>query len=246
MSVILVIDEHSVYRSGLRDVLEARVAECRVIEAPALEYLAGNDGFDLVLIDSDSIERVSVDRLRQVRAFSPKTSFALMSTSHTRSDVLDCLSAGFHGFIYKLDLDEELLVAINDLLSGRMYVPRWLADETASPEASAAHYDLPRLTRRQNEILPLLAQGMSNKEIAKLLSIAPGTTKIYTAALLRALQARNRTEAAFVAAKIVRSRSSSGTGRSVALAHGPAPSLNCLEVDTILSPARTIRSKRTA
>jgi DNA-binding NarL/FixJ family response regulator len=207
VSVILVIDENSVYRNGLRDVIEERVAKCRVIDTSTLEHLAGNDGFDLVLIDADSIERSSVDRLRQLRAFSPKTSFALMSTSHTRSDVLDCLSAGFHGFIYKLDLDEELLVAINDLLSGRMYVPRWLVDETASPEASAAHHDLPKLTRRQNEILPLLAQGMSNKEIAKLLNISPGTTKIHTAALLRALRARNRTEAAFVAAKIVRSRS---------------------------------------
>ncbi len=60
-----------------------------------------------------------------------------------------------------------------------------------------------RLTRRQNEILPLLAQGMSNKEIARELSIAEGTSKIHTAALLRALCARNRTEAAFIAAKLV-------------------------------------------
>jgi DNA-binding NarL/FixJ family response regulator len=216
---VLVIDEHSVYRSGLRDVIEARVAQCRVIEASTLEYLAGNDGFDLVLIDSDSLERSSVDRLRQVRAFSPRTSFALMSISHTRSDVLSCLSAGFHGFINKLDSDEELLVAINDLLSGRMYVPRWLADDAEHPEALVAQCDMPKLTRRQNEILPLLAQGMSNKEIAKHLSIAPGTTKIHTAALLRALRAHNRTEAAFIAAKLVRSRSSTGWyGTSVAQA----------------------------
>lgn len=59
------------------------------------------------------------------------------------------------------------------------------------------------MTRRQREILPLLAQGMSNKEIARELSIAEGTSKIHTAALLRALCARNRTEAAFIAAKLV-------------------------------------------
>lgn len=67
----------------------------------------------------------------------------------------------------------------------------------------------PRLTRRQNDVLPLIAQGMSTKEIARQLNISEGTTKIHTAALLRAIGARNRTEAAFIAAKLVGSRETS-------------------------------------
>jgi DNA-binding CsgD family transcriptional regulator len=97
-----------------------------------------------------------------------------------------------------------------------MYVPRWLADDNERSETPVAKCDMPRLTRRQNEILPLLAQGMSNKEIAKHLRIAPGTAKIHTAALLRALQAHNRTEAAFIAAKLVRSGSADWHGTNVA------------------------------
>jgi DNA-binding NarL/FixJ family response regulator len=124
--------------------------------------------------------------------------------------VLNCLSAGFHGFVPKLLSDEESFSAIEDLLSGRIYVPRWLADDDISRPAiqQVVNFDLEslRLTRRQNEILPLLAQGMSNKEIARELSIAEGTSKVHTAALLRALGARNRTEAAFMAAKLVGSR----------------------------------------
>jgi DNA-binding NarL/FixJ family response regulator len=145
--------------------------------------------------------------LKDIHELYPTTRFAVMSSSNTRADVLNCLSTGFHGFVYKLQSDEELVTAINDLLSGRIYVPRWIADrgdETPelAPSINTAVQTL-RLTPRQQEILPLIAQGMSNKEIASHLNIAEGTTKIHMAALLRALGARNRTEAAFMASKLV-------------------------------------------
>ncbi|MDQ8728041.1 response regulator transcription factor [Bradyrhizobium sp. LHD-71] len=207
MSVILVVDEHGVYRSGLRDVIEARVVESRVVEASAIECVDERACFDLVLIDSGSLTQRSLGLLKEVHELNPRTRFAVMSNSNTRVDVLNCLSAGFHGFVYKLQSDDELLTAINDLLSGRIYVPRWLADGDGGrpdilPSVNVRPQTL-KLTPRQHEILPLLAQGMSNKEIAKHLRIAEGTTKIHTAALLRALGARNRTEAAFMAAKLV-------------------------------------------
>jgi DNA-binding CsgD family transcriptional regulator len=117
-----------------------------------------------------------------------------MSTSSTRSDVLSCLSAGFCLL---------LRISCRDAFT----YPRWLADDDVSKPAmpQVMNFDLEalRLSRRQNEILSLLAQGMSNKEIARELNIAEGTSKIHTAALLRALGARNRTEAAFMAAKLV-------------------------------------------
>jgi DNA-binding NarL/FixJ family response regulator len=207
VSVILVIDEHSVYRSGIRELIESRVQHARVTEASEFESFAANQYFDLILIDAGSLSHRLLDLLKEVHELSPATRFAVMSTSNTRADVLSCLLAGFHGFVHKLQSDEDLLTAINDLLSGRIYVPRWLADgDDDRPENSPSvntQVEGLRLTRRQNEILPLIAQGMSNKEIASHLNIAEGTTKIHTAALLRALGARNRTEAAFMAAKLV-------------------------------------------
>ena len=71
---------------------------------------------------------------------------------------------------------------------------------TLSTEANIAN-----LTKRQREVLSLLAQGLSNKEIARTLAIAEATTKIHMSSLLRALGVRNRTEAAFKAAKLVNS-----------------------------------------
>jgi len=207
VSVILVIDEHSVYRSGIRALIEARVQHARVVEASEFESFVASQYFDLILIDSGSLSYRLLDLLKEVHELSPATRFAVMSTSNTRADVLSCLSAGFHGFVHKLQSDEGLLTAINDLLSGRIYVPRWLADGDVDrpeiPPSINTQVEILKLTRRQNEVLPLIAQGMSNKEIASHLNIAEGTTKIHTAALLRALGARNRTEAAFMAAKLV-------------------------------------------
>lgn len=209
MSVVLVVDEHSIYRSGLRDVIRTRF-HSSVVEASRFECFDADANFDLILIDFGCLTPAALRALAEVHDIRPATRIAVMSTSNTRSDVLSCLSAGFHGFVPKLLSDEELLSAIEDLLSGRIYVPRWLADDDINKPAipQVVNFDLEalRLTRRQSEILPMLAQGMSNKEIARELSIAEGTCKIHTAALLRALGARNRTEAAFMAAKLVGSR----------------------------------------
>jgi DNA-binding NarL/FixJ family response regulator len=213
MPAVLLIDGHGVFRSGIRNLIEAGVEHCRVVESPQFERSDLGDPFDLLLIDSECLNQHSRDLLDEARDRSPRTRLALMSTSNARSDVLSCLSAGFHGFVHKLQSDDELLTAIADLLTGRIYVPRWLADsqdnrsaQSATPQTTSFEREGLRLTRRQNEILPLLAQGMSNKEISRELNIAEGTSKIHTAALLRALGARNRTEAAFMAAKLVIAR----------------------------------------
>ena len=205
--VILVIDEQGVYRNGLRQLIEARLPRARVVEGLPAEGFAAKQHYDLILVDSRSVNQILLDWLRVVHQSSPETSFAIMSTSTNRADVLSCLAAGFHGFVHKHQSDEDLLAAIDDLLSGRIFVPRWLqdgAEDQPEPAFSVtAQVEHPKLTPRQREMLPLLAQGMSNKEIASQLKIAEGTTKIHMAAVLRALGARNRTEAAFIAAKLV-------------------------------------------
>ena len=209
MSIILVVDDHGVYRAGLRGVLEARFPHSRVVEAPTLSCVGSNKLFDLILIDSGSLSYETLDLLAEFHEVRPATRVAVMLTSKTRTDVLNYLSAGFHGVVHKLQSDEELLTAVSDLLSGRIYVPGWVADthdeDLDRPTHAHIQQETLKLTPRQNEVLNLLARGMSNKEIARELNIAEGTSKIHTAALLRALGARNRTEAAFMAAKLVRS-----------------------------------------
>jgi DNA-binding NarL/FixJ family response regulator len=225
LSIILLVDAQSVYRRGIKQMIENGIADSHVREASRLQRSDVVEPVDLILIDAGCFDQRSGELLQDVNDRNPVVRRAIMSASKNRRDVLNCLSAGFHGYLHKLQPDSELLTAISDLLSGRIYVPPWLAhdqDKEINFETSAySNLELEnlKLTRRQNEILALLAKGMSNKEIARELNIAEGTSKVHTTALLRALGARNRTEAAFLAAKLVgASGIRKSAGRFVSLA----------------------------
>jgi DNA-binding NarL/FixJ family response regulator len=198
VSIILVIDEHGIYRRGLCSFIDTHFPNSRVLEASNCDCLEVGAFVDLILIDSGSVDQRAHRVLAQLNELRGPTRVAVLSSSRTRSAVLNYLSAGFHGFVDKHQSDDDLLAAISDLLSGRIYVPRWLADsEQAQPSAQLAPLAT-KLTRRQNQVLILLTRGLSNKEISRELKVAGATIKIHTAALLRALGARNRTEAAFM------------------------------------------------
>ena len=219
MSRILVLDEHSVYRAGLCHFLRSELPHAELIEtsdlSQALDHIR-NSTIDLVLVGTGRSSLAALDSLRAAREASPGTRFAVASTSETRADILATLAAGFHGFISKHQSDTEILAAVTSILAGQIYVPASFArigggnalssqfDRAALP-ALSTEADVLKLTKRQREVLTLLARGLSNKEIARVLDIAEATTKIHMAALLRGLGVRNRTEAAFKAANLVRS-----------------------------------------
>jgi DNA-binding NarL/FixJ family response regulator len=218
MPRFLVCDGQSVYRIGLRSLIKAEMPSAEVSEASnpseALAQIRAG-AFDLVLVGTDRSGLEQFDFLK-AREASPATRFAVVSAFDTRADILATLSAGFHGFISKRQSDTEILAAVTDILAGRIYVPASFAkigggnalssqfDGEALP-ALSTEADVLKLTKRQREVLTLLARGLSNKEIARALDIAEATTKIHMAALLRGLGVRNRTEAAFRAANLVRS-----------------------------------------
>jgi DNA-binding NarL/FixJ family response regulator len=207
VSAILVVDDHSVYRGGLRKLLETCFPHFHVVEASKLSRSDLNEGFNLILIDSGNLSYATLELLAEWHKTRPSSRIAVLSESKSKAEALRYLSAGFHGLLHKLQSEEELLAAIHDLLSGRIYIPSWVVDDDDDiPFRGDAEQETVELTRRQNEVLTLLAQGMSNKEIARELEIAEGTCRIHAAAVQRALGARNRTEAAFKAARIVRSR----------------------------------------
>jgi DNA-binding NarL/FixJ family response regulator len=219
MPRFLVCDGQSVYRIGLRSLIKVEMPSAEVIEASnpseALAQIHAS-AFDLVLVGTDRSGLDQFDSLKAARQISPSTRFAIVSASDARADILATLAAGFHGFISKRQSDTEILAAVMSILAGQIYVPASFAkigsgdvlssqiDGEALP-ALSTEADVLKLTKRQREVLKLLASGLSNKEIARALDIAEATTKIHMAALLRVLGVRNRTEAAFKAANLVSS-----------------------------------------
>jgi DNA-binding NarL/FixJ family response regulator len=219
MPQILVVDEHGIYRTGLCHFLRAKVPCANVIDTSDLNEALSqmrSRVFDLVLVGTGQSGIGTLDILKTAREASPSTRFAIVSASDARADILAALAAGFCGFISKHQSDAEILAAITDILSGQIYVPATLA-EAGNGDALRSRFhrealptlsteaDVLKLTKRQREVLSLLVQGLSNKEIARALDIAEATTKIHMAALVRALGVRNRTEAAFKAAALARS-----------------------------------------
>jgi DNA-binding NarL/FixJ family response regulator len=215
MRVVVLVDCHGFYLNALGAVLAANLADHRIVIAGSLACARHNfsaDGKpDLALIEMTTPD-VSWEVVRLLRQQYPKTRIVAMSNSSNRIDPLRALEHGLSGFISKSQSDEEIFGAITDVLSGRIYVPPTVThlDEAESPSMMcpqstprAPELNQNKLTPRQRAILPLIAQGMSNKEIARALKIAVGTTKIHASSLLRILGVRNRTEAAVLARNFI-------------------------------------------
>jgi DNA-binding NarL/FixJ family response regulator len=148
--------------------------------------------------------------LRAVRECFPALMVAVVSASKSRRDVLQALEAGVHGYIPKGMGVGGLTSALRSLLAGMIYVPSFLAEIGGSvedssvahpPSTSASSGLIDMLTPRQQEVLELIVQGKSNKEIARALRLGEGTVKVHMAALFRALGVNTRSAAAAAGAK---------------------------------------------
>lgn len=210
---IVIADDHGLYRRGLRLALTAGIAGAEIFDAESFDavvsLLEQQVPIDLAILDLNMPGLFDQEILGDVLSAYPDTRFAIVSADDSRAEILKALSIGLHGYIVKSQKDEEVVLAVNEILAGRTYVPALLSRTPAgqAPQMPAHSERFPirrrvgvgnlaRLTSRQKEVLKLMAEGYSNKEIARNLEIAEATTKIHAAAILRELGVRNRTEAA--------------------------------------------------
>jgi DNA-binding NarL/FixJ family response regulator len=209
---VMIVDEHALGRRGLRGVLQERFSDLEIVDVASLDFaisrLAEDPPVDLGIFALPLPGLSGPEALRDVVDHYPATRFVILSASKSRTEIVAALSAGLHGFIVKTQPEEDIASAVSDILAGRIYVPSIMSelisghDQDALQQRSWAdrHHDVDTeiagLTPRQLEVMILLAEGVSNKEIARDLHIAEATAKIHVAAIMRTLGARNRTEAA--------------------------------------------------
>jgi DNA-binding NarL/FixJ family response regulator len=130
----------------------------------------------------------------------PDVPVIVLSASEERSDVVRALNLGALGYVSKSASPPTLLSAINLVMNGEIYVPPFVLDaKGASPEPEKQSAVSPRLTQRQIEVLRLMSEGDSNKAIAARLGLSEKTVKIHIAAVFRALDVDNRTQASAAA-----------------------------------------------
>jgi DNA-binding NarL/FixJ family response regulator len=207
--IAVIADDHGMYRMGLALTLKDRLGFDEVAEAAsldeALERLGETEGVALALFDLSMPGMQSAASLAAVRECYPDLPIAVVSGSESRSDVLDALAAGVNGFVPKSLVDDDLVAALGTIVSGAIFVPATLASAASARPISTAPPEpvLDKLTPRQRDVLGLLIEGRSNKEIARALDLGQGTVKIHLAALFRHLGVRNRAAAVAAAAPLL-------------------------------------------
>jgi DNA-binding NarL/FixJ family response regulator len=207
--VVLIADDDEFFRLALKSILTGSLGFTLVLETgsldEALERLGDRTDISLALFDLAMPGMESPASLGAVRECFPHIRVAVVSGSKRRRDILLALEAGVHGYVHKGVGAPELARALNKIMDGEIYVPSSLADlpavadETVLRTAPSLARDASRaasLTPRQREVLQLLVQGKSNKEIARSLSLGEGTVKIHLASLFRNLGVNNRSAAA--------------------------------------------------
>ena len=206
---VLLIDDHTLFRAGLEDLLTRRGIKVAASVGGGDEGLKMADELgselDVVLLDMRMPKMDGIGVLRLLKKSHPDLPVAMLTTSSVEEDLIGALKNGAQGYLLKDMEPDELVVALRDILAGKTVVAPDHApvlaqavqgkikpkEEEINPFAS--------LTPREFEILTLLAEGQSNKVIARNLGISDGTVKLHVKAILRKLNISSRITAAVMA-----------------------------------------------
>ena len=195
---ILIADDHGIVRGGLKLLIERQ---------PDMEVVAeaedGVDAFeqalqtkpDLCVMDVSMPRMTGLQAARQIRAHLPGTQVLALSMHDDERYVFDALKAGASGYVLKREVDQALLSAIRAVHRGdafltnaveRSLIRDWMSDDAEGPDEP--------LSPREQEVLKLIAEAHTNKQIAEILHLAEKTVESHRANLLRKLGMRDRVE----------------------------------------------------
>ena len=198
---ILIADDHAVVRKGLRTLLESRPGW--EVCAEATDGTRGEKALklkpDVAVLDIGMPLLNGVEATRRIHKSSPQTEVLILTMHESDDLVQQVVEAGARGYILKDDADRVLLEAVEALRLHKRYFSTRVSCVVASKELSEGGGDAKkatrsRLTPREREILQLLAEGKSNKEIATLLGISVNTAEAHRANIMLKLDLHSITE----------------------------------------------------
>lgn len=217
---VLIADDHSVFREGLRHVLRKIIADCVIMEAfdfdGAMSICSEVPPPNLLLVD---LFMPGMDAAKSIPALCdscPESPIIVISISETLADIRRVFENGARAFIPKSSSTDVLLAAINLVLAGGTYWPQTMLNEIVEPgsqlarlrfrgaseEENRPHAPRRTLTRRQYQVLTQMAQGKPNKVIASDLGIALATVKAHVNTILGLLNVDNRMQAVLTAQQL--------------------------------------------
>lgn len=202
---ILIADDHDLMRRGLRTLLESHPGWTVCAEAnTGRDAVAKAEQIrpDVVILDITMPELNGIEAARRILKASPSTEILMLSVHYTDQLIREILAAGIRGYIVKSDSDRDLVIAVESLANHKpFFTPRatelmlnGLNHKAASGGEEAAASLRDRLTSREREIVQLLSEGKSSKEVASDLSISVKTAETHRANIMRKLEIHSVSE----------------------------------------------------
>jgi DNA-binding NarL/FixJ family response regulator len=206
---ILIVDDHALVRRGLAHVVRESFGEAEVIEGDDAQHalrLMNEHTVDIALVDVRMPEPDGLQLLHEIKAGWPDVPVIMLTSFEHAPYVKQALAEGAAGYMLKDATPDDLEQAIRVALSGggNVLSPRVIQNLFEEMEGSSANGENPprtaaTLTQRETDIMSLLAEGKSNREISRSLFLSEKTVKAHLAAIFRKLGVTNRTQAAMAA-----------------------------------------------
>ncbi|CAK9885802.1 MAG: Nitrate/nitrite response regulator protein NarL [Candidatus Erwinia impunctatus] len=201
-ATILLIDDHPLLRNGVKQLI-ALDPRLQVIAeagngADGMALAASHDP-DLILLDLNMPGMNGLDTLLQLRTLELSGRIVVFTVSDHEDDVINAIRRGADGYLLKDMEPEALLNSLHQAAAGQMVLSDALTNLLVAAlreDRASEHRTTDTLTRRERGILQLIAQGMTNKAIARKLSITESTVKVHVKHVLKIMKLRSRVEAA--------------------------------------------------
>jgi DNA-binding NarL/FixJ family response regulator len=200
---ILVADDHDLMRRGLKSLLESHPGWSVCAEAhTGREAVAKAEELkpDIVILDITMPELNGVEAARRILKASPNTEILVLSVHYSDQLIRDILDAGVRGYIVKSDSDRDLVIAIEALANHKpFFTPRATELILNNFNSKGGTTEIPdvigdRLTSREREIVQLLSEGKTSKEVASILGISVKTAETHRANIMRKLEIHSVSE----------------------------------------------------
>lgn len=209
---ILIADDHSLFREGCKLLLQELDSDIEIVEAgdfdEVQETLKERNDLDLILLDLKMPGLGEIEGLMRTRQLAPSTPVVVVSALDDPYYAQRVMDSGAAGYIPKSANHSVISSALKLILAGGHYVPPALMSKPSSqprtnggaPSSTLFPGEIEKiLTPRQRDVMRYLVRGDSNKGIAEKLGLSEGTVKVHVAAILKALNAANRTQAVIMA-----------------------------------------------
>ncbi|MCC6751087.1 MAG: response regulator transcription factor [Deltaproteobacteria bacterium] len=199
---ILLADDHALFREALRGLIEARLSEVQIVGEAATGReaidLCQRHQPDLMVLDLSMPDLGGLDVLAELKGLQLATKVLVVSQYTDRSYVMRALKLGARGYVPKKALAKDLVSAVSAVLEGRTYVDpslmEFVVDAAVRPHEASESGDLGLLSDRELEILKLVAEGKTAKEIGELLHISPHTVNRHRANLMEKLEVHSKSD----------------------------------------------------